>query len=220
MNKTFFSWEGSLISILNQAGKLIVLSILWMVSCIPIVTFGLASTALYYTVVKVVRHDRGYLFKEYFGTLRREWRQGIAFSLIYLMGFVILYLDFMVWSEQPTVSALIFSIVCIVIAALWSVSACYVFSLISRFEMSFVDVIKTSWFLTFRYLPTSVVLLLILFVTVECIFASIYFLPILPGVAAFCMSFLVERIFVKMIPKPEEGEEQWFDDNGEEENDA
>ncbi len=220
MNKTMFSWEGSLISFLSQVGKLIVLSILWIVSCIPVVTFGLASTALYYTVVKVVRHDRGYVFGEFFGALRREWRQGIAFSLIYLMGFVILYLDFMVWSEQPKLSALIFSIVCIVIAALWSVSACYVFSLISRFEMSFVDVIKTAWFLMFRYLPTSVGLLLILFLSVECVFASIYFLPIVPGVAAFCMSFLVERIFVKMIPEPEEGEEQWFDDYNEEEEDA
>ncbi len=220
MNKTFLSWEGSLVSFLNQVGKLIVLSILWIVSSIPLVTFGLSSTALYYAVVKAVRHDVGYVFGEYFGAFRREWRQGIAFSLIYLIGFVILYLDFMVWSEEPKLSALIFSIVCIVIAALWSVSACYVFSLISRFEMSFVDVMKTSWFLMFRYLPTSVVLLLILFASVECVFASIYFLPIVPGVAAFCISFLMERIFGKMIPEPEAGEEQWFDDYDEEEEDA
>ena len=41
----------------------VVAGVLWVLCCIPVVTAGAATTALYYTIVKTVRHGRGTISK-------------------------------------------------------------------------------------------------------------------------------------------------------------
>ncbi len=220
MGKSFFAWDGPLIRFFTMAGKLIILSLLWLVACLPVVTVGLATTALYYTTVKVVRCDSGYLFQEYLGAFKREWKQGILFSVIYIVLYAVLWIDFQVWTSRATVQGLLLSIVCLVLIVITTMSACYLFPLISRFELSFGDAIKTAFFLTFRYLPSSIGMFLMVAISVEFVTSSHYFVLFLPGFAAMGISVLLERIFRRMIPEPEEGERQWFDGEDKEEDDA
>ena len=49
--------KNPLFSFLNLLGQLILLSILWTVCCLPIITVGASTVALYYTVVKVLRRN-------------------------------------------------------------------------------------------------------------------------------------------------------------------
>ena len=53
-----FNPDSGIMRSLSKFTDCICLSLLFFVSCIPIVTIGTASTALYYTVHKVLRHDR------------------------------------------------------------------------------------------------------------------------------------------------------------------
>lgn len=220
MGKSFFAWDGPLIRFFTMAGKLIILSLLWLVSCVPVVTVGLATTALYYTTVKVVRRDNGYLFQEYLGAIKREWKQGILFSVIYIVLYAVLYLDYMVWTDRTSLQGLLLGIVCLVLIVITTMSACYLFPLISRFELSFGDALKTAFFLTFRYLPSSIGMFLMVAISVELVNYSNYFVLFLPGFAIMGISVLVERIFRSMIPEPEEGDRQWFDGEDKEEDDA
>lgn len=73
-----------LFSILNLLGHLILLSILWTICCLPIITIGASSTALYYTVVKVLRRNQDSLFGAFF----REFRSNFLQSLNINMGFL------------------------------------------------------------------------------------------------------------------------------------
>ncbi len=220
MGRSFFSWDGPLIRFFGTAGKLIILSFVWLVTCVPIVTVGLSTTALYYTVVKVVRRDNGYLLREFFGAMRREWKQGLLFSVMYILLYIILYFDYLLWTEKVSVVGLLSGIVCIVLIVIVTMSACYLFPLISRFELSIGDAVKTAFFLTFRYLPSSVAMFLMVAISAELISSSGYFVLFLPGFATMGISVFVERIFKGMIPEPEMGERQWFDGEDKEEEDA
>ena len=56
--------------LITNIGNLILVSILWIIGCIPIVTIGASTAALYYTCVKVIRHGRGYLFSSFLQSYR------------------------------------------------------------------------------------------------------------------------------------------------------
>ena len=61
------------------------LSIFWIALCLPIVTIGPATAALYYTVVKVFRHksDDG-AFGMYWKAFVQNLRRGIPATLIFI----------------------------------------------------------------------------------------------------------------------------------------
>ena len=44
---------------------MIMLNVIFLISCIPVFTIGAAWTAMYYTCVKVIRRDRGKVWQEY-----------------------------------------------------------------------------------------------------------------------------------------------------------
>ena len=61
----FFSTDGPLFEGMAYIINIIYVSVLWILFSIPIITIGASSTALYYTVTKVIRHGRSYIFSEF-----------------------------------------------------------------------------------------------------------------------------------------------------------
>ena len=73
--------DGPLMGFLNKTGQLIALSVLWLLSCLPVVTIPAATTALYYAVCKTVRHDRGSAVQEYRRSFRVNLLRGMGAGL-------------------------------------------------------------------------------------------------------------------------------------------
>ena len=65
--------------------NIIYVSVLWILFSIPIITIGASSTALYYTVTKVIRHGRSYIFREFWQSFKSNLKQSTAVWLIYLV---------------------------------------------------------------------------------------------------------------------------------------
>ena len=80
--------------LITNIGNLILVSILWIIGCIPIVTIGASTAALYYTCVKVIRHGRGYLFSSFLQSYRSNLKQGIVVTLLGILISFVLYMDF------------------------------------------------------------------------------------------------------------------------------
>ena len=47
-NGKFFSWDGRFMELINGFGELVMLSVAFLICCIPVVTIGPAMTSLYY----------------------------------------------------------------------------------------------------------------------------------------------------------------------------
>ena len=58
-------FESKPVVYMSKFFDMVLLNVIFVISCIPIVTIGAACTALYYTCVKVIRRDRSKLWKEY-----------------------------------------------------------------------------------------------------------------------------------------------------------
>ena len=63
----------------------LVLSLVYIVSCIPIITIGAASTACYITHHKVIENDEGYVWQTYWEQFRSNFKQATLLWLIMIL---------------------------------------------------------------------------------------------------------------------------------------
>lgn len=78
----FFNVDNKFFQGLGKIIDVICLSAFWFFLCIPIVTAGAATTALYYTVNKVIRNNRSYIGREFWHAFKTNFRQSTIVWLI------------------------------------------------------------------------------------------------------------------------------------------
>ena len=84
------SEDAPVVSIAEQISEVIIAGFLWLIACIPIITIGPASAALYYTIVKVVRKKHSTVTIAFWHSFKENLKQGIGITLFYLVYAVIL----------------------------------------------------------------------------------------------------------------------------------
>ena len=214
-----FNLDNPFFTAMSKLCDLVWLSILYVFLCIPIITIGPATTALYYAVVKVVRRERGYVTREFFHSFKNNLKQGMGLTAILVIAYLILYLDrkyalaLMNQSETGqkwTILWCIFNAIGVILLCM----TVYVFPILSRFTMTVKGVLKTSLLMSIRHLPSTILMVVIVGGSV---LLCTFFIPliILPGLGCLLTSFLMERIFKKYMPKsegkPEEtGKDEWY----------
>ena len=72
----FFNSDNVVMRTLSKIFDIGWLTLIYLVFCIPIVTVGAATTSLYYVSAKVLRHNRSYVWREFW--LRRSASQASA----------------------------------------------------------------------------------------------------------------------------------------------
>jgi uncharacterized membrane protein YesL len=213
-----FNMDNPVFTAIGKICDLFLLSVVWILLCLPLITIGPANTAIYYATVKVIRKDRGYLMREFFKSFKLNFKKGAIIGIILTLASVILAFD-IYWakanmSNMPKYGSILFGVfialaffvVCIII---------YAFPILSRFDMTIKQLIKASAFMAAKHFPSSLVMLLI---NAVCIVAGIWFqilILILPALDVLLISFVMERILKKYTPKsegtPEEtGKDEWY----------
>ena len=87
---SFFSADGAFFTAVNKIIDTIFLSILWIIFCIPLFTIGASTSALYATANKVLRHDRSYIFRQFWDSFKSSFKQStIAWLFCVLVIFVL-----------------------------------------------------------------------------------------------------------------------------------
>ena len=85
-----FNINSPFFRVMSKVFDVIVLSLLWTLCCIPVITIGPATTALYYAIVKSIRKDRGYATKEFFKAFKMNFKQGaIVGVLLTVFGLIL-----------------------------------------------------------------------------------------------------------------------------------
>lgn len=85
MDKPFWRWMGKI-------PEIVLLSLLWYLCCIPIITIIPASCALFDAVSRNLMMDDKGCYKRFFRSFVRELKQGIPLTIIWgLLGFVAVY---------------------------------------------------------------------------------------------------------------------------------
>ncbi len=210
---------------LTKIGELIILSILWFVTSLPILTIGTSTAALYYAVVKSIRRGRGYPVKEYFKAWKQNFVKGsvltlilaafLLFLLYWLDGLRVTIVDITELGVQSAFagkseSLVMMYTVCSIVLILEGVLFNYLFPVLSRLEISVAKIVILSIVMAVRYFYYSIALVVILYALG--LFTYIMPLAIIftPGLWALLSSFLIEKAMKKYLPPPQEGEDAWW----------
>ncbi len=213
MLRKLFGIEGNFTCWMEKLADLILLSGLWLLCSLPMVTFATSTSALYYAVVKNVRKERGTAVHEFLQFFKGNWRQGIGVSLCHLL------LGAAVAANIRAVSLMVpsglvygfYQVESLCLGVWYVFLNIYLFPVFSRFEYGTFACVKASILMSLRHVFSSIVLAAVLALFVWLALRFFILILILPGAWMLLMSLRMEKIFTKYMRKPEEGEEiPWY----------
>lgn len=153
--KNLFDPENKLMQAITRLTDLLILSILWTVCSIPLITIGPATSALYYVTLKMTDDSESSILTSFFRSFRQNLRQGIILTMISALIALLLYWD------RALLMALLPSHLGLVQILFWVLSGIFVmgesilFPLLSRYENSVLRTLQNAYLLTFAYLPRA-----------------------------------------------------------------
>ncbi len=207
----FFNTDNKLWSSVNSAVDALILGLLWLISCIPVITIGAASCAYYYTTHKVIRNQRSGIWAEYWYSFKSNFKQATKTWLIFLPMFLLLALDISICSQYLQAGEKIGTAVYLFygLLALTLIWFSFVFAYMARFENTMKATLKNAAIIAFAN-PASA--LLVLAIMAAALIAGWVFLPLLwliPPIAMTLLNIVMEKVFRKyMTPEELEAEQE------------
>lgn len=213
-----FNMDSPIFSILSKICDMLFISIAYIFLCMPIITIGPATTALYYTVVKVIRRERGYVFKEFFKSFKLNFKRSAIMGVLLTIIFVILGFDLVyaygLTAPDSTQGSLLMGVFIGITFLVVSFSI-FVFPILSRFDMTIKQLIKAAIFMSMRHIHFTILMILVNALAVVIIYFFFAFIFIAPATVVLVNSLMMELIFKKYMPEAEgTGEEtrkdEWY----------
>ncbi len=191
----------------GKLADLMILSALWLLCCLPVVTIGSSTAALYYSVNKrfglKAEDNPSTLF---FHSFKDNLKQGILLTIIYLVfcGFIV----FDISAANNGIAGFtlpegykMFAYVLILPVAF---TVFYIFPYISRYSNTVKNCFANSFLLSASHIDHTIYLVLMNVVTA---LACVVFPPaalVLPALCALLSSKLIEKDFAKAEHQAEE----------------
>ncbi len=87
---SFFRYDGPLAQFLSKVFDLLLLNVLWFVGCIPIVTLGASTTALYSVLMKLVKNEEYTVLTPFLKSFKENFKQATIIWLMLLAAILVL----------------------------------------------------------------------------------------------------------------------------------
>ncbi|MGN0141498.1 MAG: YesL family protein [Roseburia sp.] len=197
----FFNMDNKFFQVIGKLVDCVGLSVLWLFCCIPVLTAGPATTALYYTVNKVIRHGRSYVWREYWHAFRSSFKQSFCVGLVVLALGAFFSWDCYIMYQYALAGEgigrlYIVFIVMIVLLLMW---VNYLFPYIARFENGTKAILKNAIYMAVANIPTTILAFVLLLGVALLVYLAPYALMILPAGYMFVLNFMMERVFRKYM---------------------
>lgn len=187
------------------------LSICWLVCCLPVVTVGAATSALYYASMK--NHlGEGTIIRNFFRAFVRDFKQSLLLELIVVAVAGVLIVDLYVLPQMDIPLGGLVQVVLTVVAVLGIAMLSYLFPLVARYENTMVQRFQNAVFMSLMNFHYTLLIVaincapLLLLVLMTDLFLSIIPLLVLiwPGMCALINAKLFLKIFKQYENQPEE----------------
>lgn len=210
MSAEGFNYDNIVLRMLTRVIDVMLLSVLFVLFSVPIVTIGASFTAMYYTAIKGLTGDGGYVWKYFVKSFKENFKQSTVIWLILAAAFGVLGVDIWFWMTQWTTDrveiAKPFLVVSIVLLSIAVIIFIYVFPLQSKFENKVGVQLKNALIMGVRYFPTTLLLALIACVVVwmfyyQTILSIVGFVLIGFGIVGYLNSYFLLRCFKPYLPE-------------------
>ena len=200
-----FNMDNPFFRMLSKMVDTVILSALWVIFSMPIFTMGAASTALYYTVHKTLRRNRGYIYSNFWNSFKENFKQSTIVWLILLAIYAIFGADlYLTWQflkagMQWGVMFYLF-LVLILMTIVWTI---YIVAYSARFENTKKATMKNAAAIAVVNLGWSFLILFLFLLGALLIGLIPIMIFLLPAVITLLYDIILERIFRKYMTEEE-----------------
>ncbi|MBR3248260.1 MAG: YesL family protein [Clostridiales bacterium] len=185
----------------KAVGDVVIISALFLLFCLPVVTAGASVTALYYTVYHKYYKKTDNITKDFMHSLKDNLKNGIIVHLIYLIysavvGFNI-YFAFFGWGDIRLPDWYIPVSLLPLLPVVFTLP--FVYALMARFDNGIKGTVKNSFTLCMMNFPKFILIWLIVILALA---ISIGFPPaalVIPAGAAYLCQMITEKAFTAAI---------------------
>lgn len=211
-----FNWTDNVVMrALGKIGDMICLNVMWVICCIPIITIGASTVALYTVMLKMVKNEEGYIFRGFLKAFKTNFKQSTIIWIILLLLGILWTVDFRVAGVIPGMAGIVLRALFLTLGFVLLSVTIYIFPLTARYENSIKGTFKNALILTVAKLPYT---FLMVAIVVAAVFASLWsaftLLFSLPlwlffGVSliVWINSYILRRVFVVFENSDSTGEE-------------
>lgn len=197
MFQKIFNPDNALMITMSQITDCIFLSLFWLLGCVPVVTVGASSAALYDAVFRAFRRGDKHSWSRFVAVFRSNLKAGVLPSLLFLAVFAGgAWVLIRIWNAAVagTVTWMLFSgaaLVGVLVLGVLNV----LFPVLSRFENSFGRLVKNTVLLAFANMPRTLALGVVNAVAIYLCVRFLFPLFFLPALAALIGSLFLEPMF-------------------------
>ena len=211
MMRSIFSVDNPVFKFISRIGDMFILSLLWLVTSIPVFTLGASTTALYYNTIKIVRGRDSSLVKNYFRAFKSNFKDSTIIFFIMLFGGAVVLSYLYYWAQSKEQIAFVMNALGLGVALMYFATLLFVFPVLAVFENKINDTLRTSFLMAIRHWKVS-------FVLVVCSFGISYvcyripivaYIMLMIGSAILALIFSVQFVTVfrqynpELAPDPE-----------------
>lgn len=202
--RDFFSLDGPFQKYGGMVADMVILSMMWFVLSLPVVTMGAATTALFFVSTRRIADREGYITSDFWAAFKANFWRATAVWMICLFVILVILANIFLFVD-PEMGGPMFSIIWpaqFIFLFELLIMLIYAFPLLARFDMSVKEIFKSAFFMANRHLPSSLLCLAMLVAIVG--ITLLAFPPLLlvgPGLYAWLASYIIMRIFKKYRPE-------------------
>ena len=189
----------NLLSGMERAFDCILLCIYWIIGCIPIVTIGTSTVALYHAADEVLHKQEGHISESFWRTYKNKFKSVILLWLIFMVIGAILVVDLQLtlgyWLDGLSAGWLLW-VMC-GLTAIYVVWLNYIFAYLARYDESWKVVIKKAIIMAGRELPWTVIMLVIFTLSAYVVYKLVFLMAVIPAIVVWFYAVIFERIFSK-----------------------
>ena len=203
--KAAFDTDNFLMRFCEKVLDIVTVNLLFVVSCLPIVTIGVAKISLYQTIFEVKSSRRVPVFKTYMRAFKQNLKLGLQLGLLELGIFLISVVDLSLFWGQTGLGFQLIKAICLGILIFLTLVMLASYPIAARYELTWKEVLQkglllVSFNFVWFFLMLAIILLIMMLLYLSgftLVLGGSAFLLFGFGLLAFCQVGLMEKLFAK-----------------------
>lgn len=203
--KAAFDTDNFLMRFSEKVLDIVTANLLFVVSCLPIVTIGVAKISLYQTIFEVKSSRRVPVFKTYMRAFKQNLKLGLQLGLLELGIFLISVVDLSLFWGQTGLGFQLIKAICLGILIFLTLVMLASYPIAARYDLTWREVLQkglllVSFNFVWFFLMLAIILLIIMLLYLSgftLVLGGSAFLLFGFGLLAFCQAGLMEKLFAK-----------------------
>lgn len=200
-----FSLESPFFGVCSKIADIFLLNLIFVITCIPLITVGASITALHSVSAKMVRGEESYIIRGFLKVFRENFKQATAIYLIMMLLAVVIGTDLYFWSSLEGPLSMVMSALSIAAGCFWLLGFFYVFALQAAFENPVKRTIINSFLIALQQFPVTLLLAayygVIAYFVIQFFIADVFMVLYGFGLGALGSAVIYQLAFRKYIKK-------------------